>query len=67
MVENIEEGAIAAQTAMRKGFVITEVNDTPVKNIDEFQAAVTGNSGKLRFAGFYPGRNGMYYYGVQLD
>lgn len=67
LVENIEEGAIAAQTAMRKGFIITQVNDTPVNNMDEFQAVVTANGGKLRFAGFYPGRNGMYYYGIQLD
>lgn len=67
LVENIEEGAIAAQTAMRKGFVITQVNDTPVANVDDFQAAVAANGGKLRFAGFYPGRNGMYYYGIQLD
>lgn len=66
MVEGIEEGAIAQQTAMQRGFIITQVNDQPVNTIDEFQTALATNGGKLRLAGFYPGRNGMYYYGLQL-
>lgn len=66
VVEGIEDGAIAQQTAMQKGFVITQVNDVAVNTLDEFQTALNTISGKLRLAGFYPGRNGMYYYGLQL-
>lgn len=67
LVEKIEDGAIAQQTAMKPGFVITHVNDVMVRTVDEFQAAVSSSGGKLRLAGVYPGRNGMYYYGVQLS
>lgn len=66
LVEDIEEGLIAAQTGMKKGFVITKVNDTPVANVDELQAAVAAAGDKLRFAGIYPGAQGLYYYGIQL-
>lgn len=65
LVESLEDGAIAQQTAMKQGFVITQVNNMDVKNIDEFQAAV-GKQTKLKLSGFYPGRNGMYFYGLQL-
>lgn len=65
MVEGLEDGAIAQQTAMKEGFIITQVNDKEVTTIDEFHAVVSANT-KLQLAGFYPGRNGMYHYGLQL-
>lgn len=65
LVESIEDGAIAQQTAMKQGFVITQVNNADVRNIEEFQAAVSKQT-KLKLSGFYPGRNGMYFYGLQL-
>lgn len=65
VVERIDDGAIAQQTAMKQGFVITQVNNADVRNIEEFQAAVSKQT-KLKLSGFYPGRNGMYFYGLQL-
>lgn len=65
MVEGIDDGAIAQQTAMKQGFIITQVNDAEVNNVEQFQTAISAGT-KLRLAGFYPGRNGMYFYGLQL-
>jgi len=66
VVTDIDDGEIASQTAMQPGFVITEINNQPVNNLDEFQTLLAANGGKIRFTGFYPGRNGMYYYGLQI-
>lgn len=67
LVEKLDDGAIAQQTAMKQGFVITHVNDAMVRTVDDFQSAIGSSGGKLRLSGFYPGRNGMYYYGLQLN
>lgn len=67
LVDNIENGLIEQQTAMKKGFIITKINDTPVKTVEEFQNLLATQSGKVRITGFYPDKSGMYYYGIQLD
>lgn len=66
LVTDIDKGAIEEQTSMKEGFVITKVNDSPVISVEEFQTYIAVNPGKLRLAGFYPGKSGMYYYGIQL-
>ena len=51
-----------------KGFVITQVNDTPVNTVEEFYEAlkkVTGNSVKI--AGVYPGYFGNYAFILNLN
>lgn len=67
VVTGIDEGAISSQTAMKEGFVITKVNGKEVKNVEEFQTMLSSQSGKLKLTGFYPGKNGMFYYGLQLS
>lgn len=55
-------GVLAAAN-IAKGFVITAVNDKPVNDVESLQKML--NSGKnIQIAGFYPGKNGMYYYGL---
>ncbi len=63
VVTEIGRGAIARQTQMHKGFVITGVNNSEVKSVAELQQALAGNK-NLQLAGFYPGYQGMYYYGL---
>ena len=48
---------------MQKGFVITAVNNSPVGSVAELQQILSG-SGNVQIAGFYPGVQGMYYYGL---
>ncbi len=63
VVTDIGKGAIARQTQMHKGFVITGVNNEPVKSISDLQQVMSSNK-NLQVAGFYPGYQGMYYYGL---
>lgn len=68
VVTEIGDGAIESQTSMKKNFVIVQLNDHPVNTVEEFQNLVAAdNTGKIKLGGFYPGKNGMYYYGLQLS
>lgn len=68
LVADIGSGAISKQTSMKKGFVITQMNDQPVVSVEQFQNLIAAdNSDKIKLAGFYPGKNGVYYYGLNLS
>ncbi|MCB0696837.1 MAG: trypsin-like peptidase domain-containing protein [Chitinophagaceae bacterium] len=67
MVEEIEEGILSHQTGMKKGFVITKAGNKAVASVEELQNILAGASGNLRLTGIYPGHNGMFYYGIQLN
>lgn len=56
-------GALARQTNIQKGFIITSVNDEPVRNIRDLQNLLSQSDG-LQIGGIYPGKRGMYYYGL---
>ncbi|MCW3121863.1 MAG: Do family serine endopeptidase [Flavipsychrobacter sp.] len=62
LVADVGKGALA-KTQMRKGFVITSVNDNAVGSVSDLQQSLASNS-KLQIAGFYPGYQGMYYYSL---
>lgn len=66
-VMQITDGAIPLQTKMKPGFIITGVNEIPVKSVEELQNTIAGQSGTLKLSGFYPGKEGMYYYGIVLS
>ncbi len=63
MLTDPGKGALAKQTQIRKGFVITGINDASVNSINDLQQALEGSK-NLQIAGFYPGYTGMYYYGL---
>jgi len=56
-------GVIARQTNIQKGFIVTSVNDEPVRNIRDLQNLLSRSEG-LQIGGIYPGKRGMYYYGL---
>lgn len=66
LVTDISNGVLARQTNMRSGFIILRANDQTVNNADDIQKAIAEN-GSVRLGGFYPGRNGMYYYGIRVS
>ena len=63
MVTDPGTGTIAKQTQMKKGFVITGINDEAIKTMNDLQSALAAGK-SLQIAGFYPGYQGMYYYGI---
>ena len=57
------KGALARQTQMNKGFIITAVNDDPVSTVADLQKLLS-KSKNLRLSGFQPGYPGRYYYNL---
>ncbi len=61
-VTDLGKGPLA-QTNMKKGFVITSINDKAVKSTGDIKNLIA-SSKSVQIGGFYPGYNGMYYYGI---
>jgi serine protease Do len=61
MVTDLGSGLLA-KTQMKKGFVITAINDDVIQSINDLEQALAAS--KLQIAGFYPGHEGMYYYSL---
>lgn len=64
-VTDVGKGLLSEQTSMKNGFIITKVNDRDVTGVQELQSLIAANNYKVRLAGVYPGKNGMYYYGIK--
>ncbi|MBP6456447.1 MAG: trypsin-like peptidase domain-containing protein [Chitinophagaceae bacterium] len=64
MITDLGNGLIAKKTNIRRGFVITEVNDKKVFTLNDLNSYFTDNQNEnqINLAGFYPGYQGMYYY-----
>jgi Do/DeqQ family serine protease len=63
LVTDVGKGVLSKQTQMRPGFIITGINNMVVNSLSDIQQVLAGNK-SLQIAGFYPGYQGMYYYGV---
>ncbi|MDI9320353.1 MAG: trypsin-like peptidase domain-containing protein [Phycisphaerales bacterium] len=64
VVVNDLSSGVLAQANVRNGFIITGVNGNPVQEAADVEKALSGN-GIIQLEGFYPDRNGMYYYTIQ--
>lgn len=63
VVSDVGSG-ILAKSNMKNGFVITGVNGNPVNAPADVDKALASKE-MIQLEGFYPGRNGMYYYNIQ--
>ena len=66
LVKKIKEGALK-NSRMQEGFVITAVNGTAVKTVDDFKAAIASAKGTIYLDGIYPGYTESYRYPVKLE
>jgi serine protease Do len=57
------KGAIAKQAQLPKGFIILSINNTAINSLSDLQSAF-GNNSNMQIGGIYPGRQGMYYFGL---
>ncbi len=55
-------GGKLGETGMREGFIITELNERPVRNVEEFLESLQNIKGGVFLTGIYPGVRGEYYY-----
>lgn len=67
-IDKINEGRIAAETSIREGFIILEVDENPVSTVDEVNKIITAKKGNyIEIKGVYGGAPGIYYYGVGIN
>jgi Do/DeqQ family serine protease len=67
MVKELGNG-ILGKSRVEKGFVITHVNDQPVKNTEEFYEALKKLTGAtVKLSGVYPGFFGNYAFMLNLN
>jgi serine protease Do len=65
-ITDIGDGKIARYTNIKEGFIITKINERPVKSLDDLNRNLESSNGSLIIEGKYPGRNGSYYYAFDL-
>ncbi|WP_439183485.1 Do family serine endopeptidase [Carboxylicivirga taeanensis] len=64
-VADVGNGSLS-QSGVKDGYIITKVNDVPIKNIEDFKAEVAKAKDGLFLTGIYP--NGrVVYYAVNLN
>ena len=57
-------GAIARQTKMQAGFIITRIGNMPVNSVSELNAAVTIQKASFQIQGIYPGSKQVIFYSI---
>lgn len=67
LVTNIEEGIIQDQTKMQPGFIITKINNKDISTVEEFQTEMGTIKGNVKLTGIYPGKNGMFFYPINVN
>jgi len=55
------KGTLAKKTQVNKGFVIISVNNAAINSVNDLMQALAA-SPNAQIAGFYPGKQGMYYF-----
>ena len=61
-VVEVGEGVISKHTNMRKGFIITKVDNENVKDAEQFSKIMKGKSGGVMIEGVYTDAAGTFYY-----
>jgi len=67
VVKKIKQGGPLSNTRMDPGFIITSVNGTEIRNVDELAQLLGAGYDQLQLEGIYPGYSGIYTYKIDLD
>jgi serine protease Do len=65
-VTNIGEGLLK-NTRMQKDFVITSINNQPIKSVEDLLKTLSNARGTVRLEGVYPGFEGVYGYPLNVN
>jgi serine protease Do len=63
----LQNGLISKQTRMKKGFVITQVNEQSITSIKEMEKILQSDEKDFQFGGLYPNYQGLYYYEIKAE
>jgi serine protease Do len=67
IVKKINDGLLK-KTRMQEGFIITSVNDQPIKTVADLDKILSINKGrKVKIEGVYPGFESTYPYPLDLS
>ncbi|MDX1476302.1 MAG: Do family serine endopeptidase [Saprospiraceae bacterium] len=66
-VERIRRGSTIAETNMKEGYIITQLNGRSVTSIDELVRGINRQEGLIVLDGFYEDYNGEYPYAFRKD
>jgi len=65
-ITDLKEGKVSQFTDIKKGFVITQIDDQPVNNVDDLINILKDKSGKVMVEGIYPNRPESYLYAFRM-
>jgi Do/DeqQ family serine protease len=65
-IKELYSGKLRSQTDIKEGFIITKVNRTPVRTVEELIKALEDTDGGVMLEGIYPGDSQKYYYAFGL-
>lgn len=65
-VSNLKQGRIHDFTDIKKGFVITQIDDRPINSVNDFVNVLKNKSGKVLIEGVYPGRPESFLYAFRI-
>lgn len=65
-VTDLKEGKLAEFTDIRKGFIITQIDDEAVNNVDDFVNMLKEKNGKVLVEGIYPNKPMSYLYAFRM-
>ncbi len=63
----LQNGLIAKQTRMKKGFVMTQVNEQAISSIKELEKIFQSEEKDFQLGGLYPNYQGLYYYEIKAE
>jgi len=65
-VTELKDGKLAEFTDIRKGFIITQIDDETINNVDDFVNILKNKNGKVLVEGLYPGKPMSYLYAFRM-
>lgn len=65
-VTDLKDGKLAEFTDIKKGFVITQIDDQPVNSVDDFVNMLKEKNGKVLVEGIYPNKPMSYLYAFRM-
>ncbi len=65
-ITDLQKGRLSEFTDIKKGFIITQIDDQAVNNVQDFVNILKEKSGKVLVEGIYPNRPASYLYAFKM-
>jgi S1-C subfamily serine protease len=65
-ITGLKSGKFSESTDIKEGFVITQIDDQPINNSEDFVNIMKNKEGKVVLEGLYPGKPYSYLYALKM-